>query len=49
MWYYTDTEESGDPEIKYADAFSPVRFQQYHLNTNEKDLYLGGKEPEQLF
>ena len=49
MWYYTDTEESGDPEIKYAAAFSPVRLQQYHLNTNEKDLYLGGKEPTQLF
>ena len=49
MWYYTDTEESGDPEIKYAAAFSPVRLQQYHLNTNMKDLYLGGKEPTQLF
>jgi hypothetical protein len=49
MWYYARTVESGAAELKVAAAFSPTRLQQYHLNSQMKDLYLGGKEPEEIW
>ena len=49
MWYYVNTIDSGDAVIKNTAAFSPMRFQQYHLNSALKDLYLSGKEPEEFY
>ena len=49
MWYYASTVESGEAKVKLAAPFSPTRLQQYHLNTQMKDLYLGGKEPEEIW
>ena len=49
MWYYSSTVESGKARVKFAAAFSPTRLQQYHLNTHAQDLYLGGKEPEEIW
>ena len=49
MWYYVNTVDSGDAVIKSTAAFSPMRFQQYHLNSALKDLYLSGKEPEEFY
>jgi hypothetical protein len=49
MWYYASTVESGDARVKLAAPFSPTRLQQYHLNTMLKDLYLGGKEPQEIW
>lgn len=49
MWYYIDTVDSGAAVIRNTAAFSPMRLQQYHLNSALKDLYLSGKEPEEFY
>lgn len=49
IWYYVNTVDSGEPILKNASAFSPVRFQQYHLNSKLKDLYISGSEPKDFY
>ena len=49
IWYYAETSESGKPELKFAAPFTSTRIQQYHLNTDDKDLYLGGEEPTEIW
>ena len=49
LWYYIESMTSGSPQLTYPTPWGEHRIQQYHLNTADEDLYVGGTKPNELY
>lgn len=49
LWYYVESQTSGDPTLTNPTPWGEHRIQQFHLNTLDEDLYVGGKKPNSRF
>jgi len=49
LWYYIESMTSGTPKLTYPTPWGEHRIQQYHLNSADEDLFIGGKKPNELY
>ena len=49
LWYYVESGNSGHPNVVDPSPWGDGRLQQYHLNTEDEDLFVGGKKPNSKY